>query len=228
MNILVIDDEPLILESITRILRKIPQIHIIETAKDFQSAYNKVKSCVFDIVLTDIFLGEDFTGIDLCAAIRKDNLEIPLIIVTTIHSTKYLEYAFNVGANDYITKPFQPKELELRVKRWLLLSHKIKFQQNIFYNGLLYDIQKNEFFFEKKYISLPKKQKFLLLLFLKQPEKVLSENFLQEKIWGDYEDFHHHNIRSNIQLLRKSLKEKNRIENWIQNKRGEGYFLKIS
>lgn len=226
MNILIIEDEIIVASSIKNILKKISFVNFIDIAHNFEDGFQKSMTNVFDIILVDIFLGHDqLNGFEICKIIRKKNKEIPLVIITSYHSIRYIEKAFSIGVNDYITKPFHHKEVEIRIKRWLMLSHQIKTETEITYQEVIFYPQTNLFFFNKKPIILSKKNKILLLIFLQKPEKILSQSYLREKLWGDY--LHcdkKRNLRSNIQLLKKSLPKECR--DWIQNIRGEGYLLK--
>jgi len=226
MNILIVEDETIIGLSIQKILKKIPFVNLVDIAHDFDEAFEKTSSNIYDIALIDIFLGNGkHNGFELCEIIRRKNQAIPLVIITAYHSIKYIEKAFEIGANDYITKPFNHKELELRIKRWLLLSHKIKTETEIHYNELTFKPQNNLFYFRKKALHLSKKNKILLLIFLKKPEQILSKEYLSEKLWGDYFNCDKkRNIRSNIQLLKKAVPIE--CSNWLYNIRGEGYILK--
>lgn len=226
MNILIIEDESVIASSIKNLLQKIPFVNVIDIAHSFEEGFQKTNSDIFDIVLVDIFLGHDqYNGFELCQIIRKKNEEIPLIIITGYHSIRYIEKAFSIGVNDYITKPFNRKEVELRIKRWLMLSHKINTKTEITYHDLVFKPQDNFFYFKNKPFVLSKKNKILLLIFLQKPEKVLSTVYLKEKFWGDYLNCEKgRNIRSNIQLLKMKLPLS--CKNWIKNVRGEGYILK--
>ena len=225
VNILIVEDDPILSRSLVKIVQRIPLVNVVDTAHDFKTAYNKSMSDAFDVILADIDLQDEFTGLDLCAAIRKKNTTIILIIVTAFHSTKFLASAFEKGVNDYITKPFRKKELQLRVKRWASLLGNVSVEKSIHYHELSYSPGQNEFFFSGKMIDITKREKYLLLIFLRNAEKILSPLFLEEKLWG-YHEMGSHNIRSLIQLLRTNLPQEDGLGNWIQNRRAEGYFLR--
>lgn len=227
MNILIIEDDKIVAQSLSSILKKIDGANIVQQAHSFQEGFTKAMSDIFDIIIVDIHLGDGQpSGIELCKTIRKSNKEIPIIMVTALHSIGYLEKAFNEGANDYITKPFNIKELKIRTKRWMQFSHKFHVNSNIEYGELQYNPNNNTFALNELEIRLTKKEKALLLLFITQPEKILTPLYLQEKLWGDYEEIKGRNIRSNIQKLREALKIKTNNKYSIENIRGEGYLLK--
>jgi len=226
MNVLIVEDEPKVAKSIKKTLLKSSMINIVDIAHNFNDAFEKFTSDIFDIVLLDVCLGKNsLTGLDLCKKIREKNIKIPIIIITGLHSVKYLEKAFKLGANDYIRKPFNSRELELRVKRWCQISDRVTIRKNLIYDELLYDFQCNKFYFRDRPLTLTKSNKILLRLFIEHPEKLLSNKFIREKFWGDISCFNKsRNLRSNIQSLRQSLNPE--CSNWIQTVRGEGYILK--
>ncbi|MBU1446293.1 response regulator transcription factor, partial [Patescibacteria group bacterium] len=189
MNVLIVEDEPLVAASIQNTLRKHTTVNIIKIACNFESAKQEVSTNIFDVVLLDIFLGENqMSGLDLCEDIRKTDKQIPIIIITGFQSVQYLEEAFKQGVNDYIRKPFNAKELALRVTRWAQFSRNTNMNMKLKYENLEYDINHNQFYFEGNLINLTKKNKTLLKLFIQNPEKLLKTTYIKEKFWGDYYD----------------------------------------
>jgi|GEM_PF-1399661 len=224
MNILIVENDVLVANFIRKILKDIPGVHLVAIATSFAAGFEKASSDIFDIILIDILLGEEFDGIDLVESIREHNTLITIIMLTACQSTKYLEKAFAAGANEYITKPFRPRELLMRVQRWFSLVQKIEFQKNIAYKNLSYDPFKHEFYYHCRKIKLPRKQKVLLLLFLKNPEQLLSTTYIQERFWGDDIVIQkNHNVRANIHVLRSFIADIKDIR--IQTVHGEGYML---
>ena len=225
MNVLVIDDEKLIAAGIVKIMRTIPQLNMVHQAHDFNHAYHKISSGVYDLFLIDINLEDQHDGVRLCQLAKQKYPDVPVVMVTAMASESYLEPAFAVGANDYITKPFAKNELKLRAERWLALAHKVAWREDISYHSLRYSIPQHRFYNHGQVLDLSKQEKTLLLLFLKHAEQILSPRWLEEKLWGDYDNFKSRNIRSNIQYLRQDLNKQGRLGSWICNQPGEGYQL---
>ena len=226
MNILIVEDEPEIASVIKNIFCNNSSSHFVDISYSFESAFTKIHSEIFDMILLDIDLGaSSHSGLDLCKIIRKNNKDIPIIIITAITSITYLEKAFHMGVNDYIKKPFHPTELSMRVTRWQeLFQNNIKQRKQIEYQQLCYTIANNEFYFNGKPITLTKRNKKILSVFIKSPETIISSEILIQKVWGDFiNTMKERNIRSNIQLLRKALDTS--CGKWIQTVRGEGYIL---
>ncbi len=127
-----------------------------------------------------------------------------------------------MGVNDYVKKPFHPKELQLRAERWLGVRKAIQKTQNLQYHQLSYNGSLHEFHWNDKHLKLSKRQKDLLLLFLQRPEALLSHQYLEEQYWGD-RGKHSHNLRSAVRDLKQSLAPE--CAHLIQSRRGEGYLL---
>jgi DNA-binding response OmpR family regulator len=179
--------------------------------------------------LVDIFLWNNKkNGIDIVDIIRSKYLNIPIVIISWFSEIEWIERWFDSWANDYIIKPFRLQEIEIRILKWFktyLVSLNLKNDKIIEYKNLVYNLSENEFYYKFDKITLTKKNKYLLLIFLSTPEKMISEKYLVEKIRWDIDFVISRNLRVNILRLKKSLSFF-WIENWIVNTRWEGYILK--
>lgn len=227
MNILIVEDELAVAKIIKNIFSKVLYINIIDIVTSFNEWFDRSLSNTYDIILIDINLWKTgFNWIELCKIIKKNNASTPVVFITANHSLDLLERAFELWANDYITKPFKQRELYSRVKRWFFtwwINNNI-FIDELRYFSIAYCFNKNEFYWDWKKIPLTKKSKVLFLIFLKKPEVLLTEEYIREKLWWDYNLLDkNRNLRSNIQALRKSLH--NYCLDWIQTIRWEWYVL---
>lgn len=230
MNILIIEDNRSLAENMKTVFEKkiiSNRIKIATTYRHFTQELSIIKS--YDIVLVDIILGEKElkNGIDIVREIRKKSKKVPIVMVSGLDDISWLEKSFKEWANDYIVKPFRLKELELRVYKWFetFFYMDMSGKNKITYMGLEYDIQKNEFYYQWKYIQLTKGSKYLLSLLLSTPEKMLTNDILSEKIWGDLSSVIDRNLRVNVMRLKNVLKPYG-LDVWIRNIRGEGYMIK--
>lgn len=225
MNILIIEDEPSVAQALADLLKKVPSTNIVDIAHDFKHGLDMASSDVFDVILVDIVLGHNnkHEGLQLCHLIRDKRKDIPIIVITGYHRAELLEKAFLEGANDYIKKPFNSHELQIRVRRWLLMTHKIETRKELKYGELSYSPREHEFYLSHERLPFTKKIKALMLIFMRHPDELLSEEYLQEKLWGDRDLMVKRNIRSNIQRLRSLLPQHSSFG--IVTMRGEGYVL---
>ncbi|QFR38885.1 response regulator transcription factor [Candidatus Gracilibacteria bacterium 28_42_T64] len=231
MNILIIEDDVFLAARLKQVFEKkiiSNRIKIVNSYIDFIEEISILSS--YDIVLTDIKLGNEKqkNGINIVEVIRRNQISIPIIVMSCFSDTDWIERAFNTGANDYIIKPFRLKELELRVQNWFK-AYYIPSQQNtatvLEYGGLSYNIEVNDFFYGEEVLVLTKKSKYILSIFFSKPDILISEDIFIDKIWGDAFLIKDRNLRVCMLRLKRGL-EPYGIDHWIINIRGEGYILK--
>ncbi len=231
MNILIIEDDDFLWNKIKDVFDKrviSNKITLLSTFEEFIHELAIIES--YDIVLVDIKLWYQTSQswLDIVKIIRSKQLKMPIIVMSWFDDIEYIENAFNLWANDYLTKPFRLKELELRIMRWFK-SYCINIicndTQILEYHGLSYKFHENSFYYNNILIQLSKKTKFILFQFLLRKEHIISESDLCVKLWWDRELLKSRNIRIVILRLKKILEEFN-IDNWIKNIRWEWYILK--
>lgn len=231
MNILIIEDDEFLWNKIRDVFNKrviSNKITLLSTFEEFIHELAVIQS--YDIILIDIKLWfqTSQSWLDIVKIIRKKQLKMPIIVMSWFDDIEYIENAFNLWANDYLTKPFRLKELELRIMRWFK-SYCINIicndTQVLHYHWLSYKFHENAFYYNDELIELSKKSKFILFQFLLRKEHIISESDLCLKLWWDRELLKTRNIRIVILRLKKILEEFN-IDDWIKNIRWEWYILK--
>ncbi|MCH2189210.1 response regulator transcription factor [Candidatus Gracilibacteria bacterium] len=233
MNILVVEDDIRLSDQIQEVFHTIApvnQIQVIHSYDEFMSFSSSLGT--YDIILLDIMLSEDVnrSGLQILEHIRKIDSQLPVIIMSSISDYQFLEKAFTLGAHDYIIKPFRVRELQIRVQRWFhnyVFSEYYNYEQQLDYDGLTYYPGKNTFHFQTNEIVLSKANRYLLSLFLIHREKLLTQEFLVEKIWGSEELLSTKNLRIKILRLKQQLAPHG-IDHWIATTRGEGYIFQSS
>lgn len=231
MNILIIEDDIYLASNIKKLFKKRVITNLITLISSYEGFIKELPTIkTYDIIIVDIKLKDldHQNWLDIVKILRSKNIIVPIIIMSGFNDINLIDEAFEIWANDYITKPFRLQELDLRIMRWfkaycvnLILSN----PQIISYKKIQYKFDTNDFYYKEVKIPLTKKSKFILLQLLLQSEKLITESTLREKIWWDIETIKSRNLRVNILRLKKSLSMFG-IDNRIQNKRGEGYILK--
>ncbi|MEM9859625.1 MAG: response regulator transcription factor [Bacteroidota bacterium] len=183
-KVLVVDDEESILELLKYNLEK--QGYEVKTANNGFDGVEKARKFQPDLILLDIMM-PDQDGVETCRQIREvPELSNVFIIFLTARSEEYSEIAaFDVGADDYITKPIKPRALMSRISALFRRDSKKKtVTSQISLGGLLIDRSSYTINMEGEEITLPKKE-FELLYFLAQnPNKVFGRDELLQNIWG--------------------------------------------
>ena len=137
----------------------------------------------YQLVIMDIILpGMD--GREICKTLRKASIDTPILMLTALGSTKEIVVGFDVGADDYLVKPFEFQELLARIKALTKRNSKIKAQDNILkIAGLSLDVERKQVKRDGKQIELTVKEFALLEYFLRHPGKVISRAELAKNIW---------------------------------------------
>ena len=229
MNFLIIEDDIFLSSKLKYLFDKRENTNLVTVVNNYLQFLNEISIIkIYDVILLDINLWDKLKSwIDIIKLIRDKAIYVPIIIVSWIDDIANMAKVFSLWASDYIIKPFRFEELEIRVLKWFKTNF-LKSEDsstNIIYNWLLYDCDKNNFYYNWIIINLTKKNKYLLSIFFLDKEKFLSQNFIENKLFWNYDLFQNKNIRIYIYRLRKSLKYI-WIDNWIKNIRGEWYIFK--
>ncbi|MFP3592364.1 response regulator transcription factor [Chryseobacterium sp. SIMBA_038] len=207
MKILIIEDEPELRNVVQSFLEA--EHFIVEYADDYQSGLEKIISYEYDCILLDIML-PDGNGMDLLKEIKSMHKKDPVIILSAKDSVDDKVNGLEIGADDYLAKPFHLAELMARIKS--VIRRKNQDGENtISYKNIHIDPESRIVKIDDNELILNRKEYDLLYYFVINPEKTLQKTMLAEAIWGDYIDqadsldF----IYSQIKNLRKKLKTLN-------------------
>ena len=216
-NLLVVDDDERIRNLLSEYLIK--EGFIVSTASGAEEARKKIQLIKFDLIILDIMMpGDD--GLTLTKELR-DNSDIPIILLTAKSGTDSKIEGLEIGADDYLTKPFNPKELLLRV---LSILKRSKSEENIdneiFFGDYTLNIEKRELTKSKDRVYLTDREMNLLIALAKSPGQPLN----REKLAGIDEPGR--SVDVGINRLRRKIEKDPRMPLWLQTVRGEGYILR--
>ena len=216
-NLLVVDDDERIRNLLSQYLIK--EGFIVSTASGAEEARKKIQLIKFDLIILDIMMpGDD--GLTLTKEIR-DNSDIPIILLTAKSGTDSKIEGLEIGADDYLTKPFNPKELLLRV---LSILKRSKSEENIdneiFFGDYTLNIEKRELTKSEDRVYLTDREMNLLIALAKSPGQPLN----REKLAGIDEPGR--SVDVGINRLRRKIEKDPRMPLWLQTVRGEGYILR--
>lgn len=181
----------------------------------------------FDLIITDIILPK-FDGLELCKEIKKHKPDTPIIMLTALGTTDDKVEGFDAGADDYLVKPFEMRELIARMRA--LLKRRIKYSGPTLSVLKYCDLEMNLHTKIVKRahieINLTPKEFSLLEYFLRNPERVLSRTEIAEKVWDTHFDTGTNFIDVYINYLRKKI-ERDFDKKLIHTKSGMGFILKL-
>jgi len=219
MRILVVDDDPHIRETLKRYLTY--EGYRVELAEDGRQALSSMATEPADLVVLDVGLpGMD--GLEVCRRIREAD-DVPIIMLTAKGTLEDKVDGLDSGADDYITKPFEPEELSARVRA--LLRRKAPQSQALKFGTITLDPAARQVTVDEKQVELSSKEFDLLELMMRHPRQVLTRETFYDRIWG-YDFSGESNILEvYIRYLRSKL-EPVGAARYIQTVRGVGYVLR--
>lgn len=205
MKILIIEDEPSLRELIQRSLEK--ERYVVEAAADFQSGLRKIEDYDYDCVLLDIML-PDGNGLNLLEQLKKMHKRENVIIISAKDSLDDKVLGLELGADDYLPKPFHLAELNARIKS-VIRRQRRDGEMDIRLANIRIVPDTFQVFVDDKEIELNRKEYGILLYFANRPGRLVNKNTLAESVWGDHIDQvdNFDFIYAQIKNLRKKLKD---------------------
>ncbi len=220
MKVLIVEDELELLDTIVDYLSN--ENYVCEKAATFFDAEDKLLSFKYDIVVLDITL-PDGSGIDLLKIIKSNSPETGVLILSAKNSLDDKLSGLNLGADDYITKPFHLAELNSRINS-LIRRQKFDGNEIIKFNEFAINTSSKTVLINDKPMSLTKKEYNLLLFFIANKNKVLTKEGIAEHLWGDAIEMadSYDFVYTHMGNLRKKIK-KNGGTDYLKTMYGLGY-----
>lgn len=181
MKILIVEDEKELLDSMASSLKA--EKYVIETAESFSHAMEKIGVYNYDCILLDISL-PDGNGLDILKALKAQQKTEGLIIVSARNSLDDKVLGLDLGADDYLAKPFHMAELHARVKA-VFRRKKLECNHHIILGNLIIDPQARTITVDRKIINLNRKEYDILLYLATNKNRLVQKTALAEHVWGD-------------------------------------------
>lgn len=221
-NVLIVDDERMIMEAVSAYFSKMGcNTHLVENGHDALSVFEKVP---IDFVILDLML-PGISGEDVCREIRRKS-RVPIIMLTAKTQEESVLNGLNIGADDYVTKPFSVKQLYARMEaimRRVLPEQEPLAGQIILKEGFVIDFEHSEVRKEGKQLSLTKSEWRILSFMASYPKKVFSRNELMNIAFDEGTDHFDRVINTHIKNLRKKIEDDPRMPVYIKTVYGLGY-----
>ncbi len=224
MKILIVEDNADLAENMQSYLRK--EGHICEVAENIWSAEQRLSAYQYDVILLDLML-PDGSGMDLLRDIkRRPNGNTGLIIISAKNALGDKIEGLDLGADDYITKPFHLSELNARLKA-IYRRRNFDGKQTIEFNEISIDPETQEVLVKGEPVVLTRKEYELLIYFIANKNRVLTKQTIAEHLWGDHVDYldSFDFVYQHIKNLRKKLAACG-IPDYLTNIYGMGYKFK--
>jgi two-component system phosphate regulon response regulator PhoB len=222
-NVLLVEDEKSIITLIKYNLEK--EGFKVFCAETGEEALKIIKEKTFDVVILDWML-PDVSGIEVCRQIKKDKKlkNIPVLILTAKGEPDDKIKGLEVGADDYVTKPFNNKELLLRIKSLIKRSKPSLLEETATFKNLKINRITKKVFRDNIEIKLGPIEYKLIDFFIKSPQRVYSREQLLNNVWGDNINVESRTVDVHIRRLRKAINFENKID-LIRTVRSSGYSL---
>lgn len=218
MKILIIEDDIQLNTTITNFLKYKGYKTI--SVEDGEVAFEYINKNLYDLYIIDINIPK-ISGLELLKYIRQKDLKTPVVIITASLELENIKTAYKNGCDEYIKKPFYLEELEIKIDKICKVNsdqNVIKISENIFY-----DMRLEELFIDDKIKRLRKKEKRLLTILLKNLNKTVPTQTLEDYVWeNDIKESYH--LRQLVNALRKYFGKE---ERFIFSEAGVGYRLEI-
>ena len=224
-KILIVEDEPDIRKLVQYNLAQ-ERFKVVEAA-DGEQALKVLRREKFDLVILDLML-PGLSGIELCRILRErsETSQLPILMLTAKAGEADKVLGLEMGADDYLTKPFSPREMVARVKAILRRSESVPIDNDaVGYDKgpLKIDYSTYEVFIHGREVKLTLKEFELLHFMVRNPNRVLNRDQLLDKVWGNETFVTPRTVDVHIRRLRKAIEKDDRKPKWILTLRGVGY-----
>tara|TARA_B100000700_G_scaffold140246_1_gene156284 strand:+ start:419 stop:1096 length:678 start_codon:yes stop_codon:yes gene_type:complete len=218
-HILMVDDDDRIRDLVKQYLME--NNYLVTTASSAEDAQKKVEIIKFDLIVLDIMMPGK-SGLEFTTE-YKNKLYTPIILLTAKGEAEERVHGLEVGADDYLSKPFEPKELVLRIENILNKTKTKNIKRLVEFGNVKVDLSKNLIFDEKKEHKINKTEKTILEFMINSPGKSFSREEIGKLINLNKE----RSIDVIITRLRKKIEKDPKNPKFLQTLRGEGYVLWI-
>jgi len=225
MKVLIVDDEPDIVELISYHLNK--EGFSVSSAFDGEEALAKIRKEKFDFIILDLML-PNVQGMEICRIMRSDpkTKNVPIIMLTAKGEEVDKILGLEMGADDYMTKPFSPRELLARIKTVMRRTSEKKTEETVIRIGKL-AINKETFTVTKdnKPLALSSTEFRLLLYLVERRGKVFNRDQLLDGVWKDEAFVEPRTVDVHIRRLRTQIEDDPSNPKYVKTKRGIGYYV---
>jgi len=216
MNILLLEDDIILQEIIEEYLIELE--YSVTSFYDGEQALDAISKGSFDLLLLDVQVPQ-ISGFEILSYLRDIGNTTPAIYITSLDSIDDLKRGFDIGADDYLKKPFDLQELQARIER-VVKSYQLS--DEILFDAISFNPRLHKLSMGDEEITIRQKESDILAYFIRHQNKIVSSSELIENIWNDENEPTQATIRTYIKNIRKLLQKE-----YIDTIKGEGYRFNI-
>ncbi len=220
MKLFIIEDDIVLRTELISLLESYN--YSCETSDNFKNIISEAVDSNADLILLDINLPY-YDGYHVCREIRKIS-EVPIMVVTSRNNDMDELMSMNLGADDFITKPYNIQILLARIAAILKRTNQKNYSSEVEHNGLTLSMAKSTVYYESKEAELTKNELRILTVLMQNANSIISRDDLMDELWQSDEFVDDNTLTVNVNRLRKKLEEIGAAD-FIKTKRGQGYMI---
>jgi len=220
MKLFIIEDDIVLRTELISLLESYN--YSCETSDNFKNIITEAVDSNADLILLDINLPY-YDGYHVCREIRKIS-DVPIMVVTSRNNDMDELMSMNLGADDFITKPYNIQILLARIAAILKRTNQKNYSSEVEYKGLTLSMAKSTVYYESKEAELTKNELRILSVLMQNANSIISRDDLMDELWQSDEFVDDNTLTVNVNRLRKKLEEIGAAD-FIKTKRGQGYMI---
>ncbi|UEL49001.1 response regulator transcription factor [Terrisporobacter hibernicus] len=202
MKLLLVEDEKQLSEALSQIL--INNKYSVDAVYDGENGLEYALTGIYDVIILDIMLPK-LNGLEVLKKLRKENISTPVLLLTAKDSVDDKVTGLDLGADDYLPKPFDPKELLARIRAISRRKGEVINDNLLRYCDINLNISNYDLSCKDSSVTLTQKEFEILNYFMQRPKNIVSKDDLITKLWGFDSDVEYNNIEVYISFIRKKL-----------------------
>jgi len=202
LKLLLVEDEKQLSEALSQIL--INNKYSVDAVYDGENGLEYALTGIYDVIILDIMLPK-LNGLEVLKKLRKENISTPVLLLTAKDSVDDKVIGLDLGADDYLPKPFNPKELLARIRAISRRKGEVINDNLLSYGDINLNISNYDLSCKDSSVTLTQKEFEILNYFMQRPKNIVSKDDLITKLWGFDSDVEYNNIEVYISFIRKKL-----------------------
>jgi DNA-binding response OmpR family regulator len=223
MKILLIEDDETTAATLSKALTT--SRYVVNTSADGRTALELAKTYDYDLIILDVMI-PGLDGISLCRQLRRENYQVPVLMLTAKSSSHDRVIGLEAGADDYVVKPFDWAELLARIRALLRRKQATSFTEILTWENLQLELNSSTVTYDGQPLHLTKKEYGLLELLLRHPQRIFSRGAILDNLWSPSDSPGEWTVTTHVKELRQKLQTAGMQADLIETVYGLGYRLR--